>query len=904
MKIKPVKVKEVVVVPHTHWDREWYQPFQEYRIRLTKMTKELLEAFRTRPRFNAFTFDGQTIVLNDYLEIHPEDRGFITQLVKNGKLVIGPWYVLPDEFLVSGEALIRNLCIGHQIAKEFGPVMKVGYVPDPFGHISQLPQILNGFGIDSFIFTRGFPETGEKIGQEFFWIGPDGKSKVLAVRQVDGYANANRMGWLGFPWDRVQVPFSYKNAEAKSLDVLGKMKKYQQTPYALFNNGSDHLHAQPNLPEILAYLTKKLKVRFFQGHFPDYLKRVRKYAKLFAEYRGEMRSPFYNHLLPGVLSTRLYLKQKNFETLHLLEKWAEPLAALAAGVGEPSTRKTNGEGSLPAPKAYPHGLLTKAWKFTVENHPHDSICGCSIDQVHREMMPRFDQAQQIGQWVARESMAHIASQVDTRLASEEQAALLVFNPLTEERLEPFRTSIQLQADPKEEAKPSLRLVSPDGTEVPLQVVGHERRQQDQGQYAPTFDFYDVFLRPDVPSGGYTTLWVERLGKSKAAEGAFKADAKGCETRDLKVAFSRNGSFTVTHKETGKTYPDQNLLEDSGDAGDEYNFSPPFQNRVFTSSSAKAKVILASSGPVGFLYKVNVEWSLPEELGRGRKGRSPKKAHFLASFEVFIPAEGCRIEVSAQWDNRSKDHRLRVLFPAPFKTSHSSAASHFDVVDRPLAAPPWRKGPEQPRPEHPNQGWVSVSDGGSGLSVLNVGLMEFQALAWKGGTALALTLMRSVGWLSRDDMRARKGHAGPGYPTPEAQCLGRGQARYAVLYHSGNWEAAQAFRESDGFHTGFQTFLEKSHGGPLPSRHSFLASSHAEIRLSALKRDPQTGKLIVRVYNIGSQPADGRLVFANGVKAAQKVNFLEETTGPAEVALGAVRVSLAPKEIATFQVTTF
>lgn len=128
------------VVSHTHWDREWYQPFEEFRIRLVRLMDKLLDILTSDPDYRYFTLDGQTIILEDYLEIRPQKEEEARRLVHQGRLLIGPWWILPDEFLVSPEATIRNLMLGDQVAKRFGAKMEVGYLPDPFGHIGQMPR--------------------------------------------------------------------------------------------------------------------------------------------------------------------------------------------------------------------------------------------------------------------------------------------------------------------------------------------------------------------------------------------------------------------------------------------------------------------------------------------------------------------------------------------------------------------------------------------------------------------------------------------------------------------------------------------------------------------------------------------------------------------------------------------
>ena len=263
-----------VVVPETHWDRAWYMTFQEFRIKLVALVDNLLKILMKDSRYKCFTFDGQTIVLEDYLEIYPEREEELKKLISSGRILVGPWYVLPDEFLVSGEALIRNLMLGHEAGRRFGKVMKVGYLPDPFGHISQMPQILQGFGIDSFIFMRGMPQTD--LGTEFIWEAPDGETSVLAVFQIEGYCNGSLLGYPVVWGDKSRYRFDIESALKQITEQVEKLSSESNSSYLLLNNGCDHIEAQPEIPDIIEIANRKLRnVRLLHGSFIDYIRYVK-----------------------------------------------------------------------------------------------------------------------------------------------------------------------------------------------------------------------------------------------------------------------------------------------------------------------------------------------------------------------------------------------------------------------------------------------------------------------------------------------------------------------------------------------------------------------------------------------------------------------------------------------------
>jgi mannosylglycerate hydrolase len=322
----------ILIVPHTHWDREWYMTFQQFRFRLVQMVDKLLQLITDDESYQYFMLDGQTIVLDDYLEVRPEQEALLREYIRSGRILVGPWYLQPDEFLVSGESLIRNLQMGLERAADFGEPMRVGYVPDCFGHIAQLPQILRGFGIDSAVFWRGVGPEVQK--SEFLWSAPDG-SQVLVVHLADpmGYSNAR------------MLPLQTDDFIARVQLLATAIFPKATTDTLLFMNGSDHLEPQAGLSSVIAtansllsQLTEQqqlhlqhdpatkrynaLHIEF--GTLPQYIDHVRQLntesQTEFQNVQGEMRSSRYAHLLPSVLSTRTWIKQQNNSTEQLLER--------------------------------------------------------------------------------------------------------------------------------------------------------------------------------------------------------------------------------------------------------------------------------------------------------------------------------------------------------------------------------------------------------------------------------------------------------------------------------------------------------------------------------------------------------------------------------------------------------
>ena len=354
------RAHHLVLVPHTHWDREWYRTHEEFRYRLVRLLDGLLDLLEGDPGFPHFTLDGQTIVLDDYLEVRPEARTRLERLIRAGRLLVGPWTVLPDEWLVSGEALVRNLRLGLRRAAEFGGGMRLGYVPDQFGHVGQLPQLFAGFGLEGAVLWRG---VGADVDRTLFrWQAPDG-TELLTVYLIHGYGNA------------AHLPLDPEPLAARLRALIAAQKPHAAVPSLLLMNGSDHLEPQPGLPRALEGLALE-EATLELGSLPGYFARARAEARGsgLPRHRGELRSGLRSPLLAGCASARMPQKRADFLNDRLLTRYLEPLAAWLGELG-----------GDPDP-----GMLERAWRLALENHPHDSICGCSVDAVHREMDVRFE----------------------------------------------------------------------------------------------------------------------------------------------------------------------------------------------------------------------------------------------------------------------------------------------------------------------------------------------------------------------------------------------------------------------------------------------------------------------------------------------------------------------------------
>lgn len=439
------------IISHTHWDREWYRSFQSFRLKLVHLIDGLLDLLDQDPQFKYFMLDGQTIVLDDYLAIRPEKKDILRRHIQKGRILIGPWHILPDMFLVGPEAHIRNLMKGDQTTRRFGPKMMVGYIPDPFGHPGQVPQILRGFGIETACLWRGLDEEPA----EFWWQAPDG-SQVLMANLRDSYSNG-----AALPANNPEAFTSLLKAAGDSLTAHSNVAE------ALIMFGTDHMEPPVDTSPAIAYADQALgETRVIHSTLPRFVAAVQEAIKRqkleLPTVIGELRACKRMHLLPGVLSTRIWIKQRNHASENLLTKWVEPFSVFAA------LAVTNQR--LSSNLRSPGPIVQFAWRLLMENHPHDSICGCSIDQVHDEMKVRFDQVDQIGEELAHQSLENLAANIRTDTANG-QAAIVIFNPTAKPRSDIVNASVKLPVGVDD-----FDIVDEQGASLPYQSHGLGSRE--------------------------------------------------------------------------------------------------------------------------------------------------------------------------------------------------------------------------------------------------------------------------------------------------------------------------------------------------------------------------------------------------------------------------------------------
>ena len=825
----------MAVVPHTHWDREWYASFATFRLRLLDLLDDLLPRLEADPSYARYLLDGQLAMVDDYLAVRPEAEGRLRRLAASGRVAMGPWYVLPDEFCVSGETLVRNLELGLERAAAFGGAMPVGYLPDMFGHAAQMPQLLRLGGFEHAVVWRGVPAAVDRTA--FWWSAPDG-STVRAEYLPVGYGNG-----AAVPDDAKRLLQRVRAHEAELTPVLAP-----DAPL-LWMNGTDHQVPQPWLGRVVAEANAlSHEYRLTVTSLPEYLADAP--TEGLPRWTGELRSGARANLLPGVLSNRVDVKAAAARAEHALERRAEPLCALFLD-----------------PDRWPAGALRLAWLEVVRNAAHDSSCACSADEVVDAVLARYSEATAVGSGLAERALAalgessSVTGPVAVNATARARSGLLEVvvgggPPPGAQVLTAHPAGVVEHVVAGAGVSTLLGQVRNDAAEVDAAVVAVEMVDDDEGRLS------DVTLRTGAPSGVAPTT-VSDLAELYARAGAARdrqvrvrverepvtralvrvADVppfgwRAWEPGDLDVAPAaasdrvlENGLVRVEVDPGEGTFslggaPGQDRLVDGGDAGDTYNWSPPDSDEVVDRPEA-VRVEVAETGPLRAALTVTRTFSWPERVTDGlRVGRQVVDVTTRLELRAGEPL----VRVTTAFDNRCRDHRLRTELRLPEPATVSRAGCAFAAVERGLTA---EGGPHETGiPTFPARRFVAAG----GLTVVHEGLVEYELV--DGGRVLAITLLRAVGLLSGTHLATRPQPAGPPVPVEGAQLQGPVVRRYAVAVGDVDpWALAdEAFAA-----------LEAVWGtgrGPRPPVGSALRVEGAQV--SALRR--VAGGLELRVFN--------------------------------------------------------
>jgi alpha-mannosidase len=866
--------EEVIIAASTHWDREWYRTFSEFRIRLCELVNRLLPLLEGGT-IDRYTFDGQSVVLEDYLEAYPENEGRIRKLVQEGRLLFGPLYNLPDEFLSGGETLIRNFLAGDEVCSRIGGKCRAGYVPDNFGHVSQLPQILRGAGIDTAFFFRGtdLKTLGHK---EFWWISPDG-SRVAGEYMPLGYWSLKSWGRLG------------KSAAGHFLEAYHALQEISALGCVLLINGSDHLFQDPDFPALLEEARKALPgVPVRNGGLRDYaellVRRAEASPELLTEIRGELRDFRAGPDPTAVASTRSRLKRRLFKAKAELLRYAEPLAAGLMMMGH----------------EYPAGVFGCAWKNVLKALGHDGVSGCSSDRVIRDIESYLRHAHEAAAFIASSAMGKF-------LPAGKEPVLLVFNPLRYV----YTGVISAEVCIEDEQVQDFVLVDETGkagAQVEWEYVSCRRdvvtREFDYNSkervYRRCFKirFWVENLKP-LSVNAYRILPSKtREFRRKEFAVRLTPSCSWIENEYCRINVQGDTSLRLTVKKTGRVYSGLNLLMSRGEAGDTYQHVSPLADEhtfpVLSGVSVAANSDLAS--------ELRIRGELRPPAGAAGDFLERKRKRSLCVFQTTVRL--CRgsplVEIRTEFDNQAEDHVLFAAFPVPSKEAGDFSWIAFDEVSHDAALFDFR--PELKSTQSvlcAFEGYAGLAFPGGSLAVTSRGLSEYHVKTCEDGQTLYLTLLRSTGWMFHGlphNWQDGQASTTPVIKTPAAQEKGRNVFEYALLpdtdnllFHAEAYRFPQRCAVVNGLPEGKNNLHEL-----MPD----LSETDERIGLSALKKWRFGNGLVLRLFNNSGETVSFSLGAGRGTVKVSLADLLENPLEELPLAGGKVSLSAAPRRIIT------
>ena len=938
------KKRTAYIVSHTHWDREWRYTIWDTQLMLVDFIDELIDVLESG-KYPGFLLDGQVVPVLDYLEIRPEMTERVKTLISSGKLQVGPWYTLPDEYPVDGEALIRNLIWGNRKSRELGGALKVGYTSFGWGQTAQLPQIYAGFGMDVGMI-------GKKVNKhrapdsEFIWQAPDG-SEMLVTRfgkigRQNFYFKVHLPALFGvaydspeweYFWDKGEIAYHRADSEQMEQDhfMLNAPDKWYPesiTPERieeawkttdesvleddrLMMNGCDYAASQPMFPEMLKRIKEvdpdpdRQWIHTTMSEFAEVMKQKIDRTKLNI-VKGELRDGPVAGITGNALSTRLYVKRLNKKAQNLLIRFAEPFSVVARLAGA----------------EFPKHFIDKAWKHLLESHPHDSINGVTQDSTVEDVMGRLHTAAELSKTLANKAMQELVRRIDMDNFSDEDVLVTVFNPLPYPRHEILEAWINVPQEGLNKSddceSDAIQIFDADGNAVGTQWEGCQETIYPVAEvHTRVFPYHTqrhkvYFDTGIMPACGYKVFRVGSIEEERTegvawTDGVTRTDSilkspHVIENEFLRVEMNTNGTFNLTDKNLKKHFCNLNYYEDRGEHGCYWNNKRPMFNQSHTSSGCSARIWAEESGPLQATLVSEIAMLLPKQGIKEQNRRGDQLVELKIRTSITLKSGQKQVEVNVEFENQHEDHYLRAMFPTNIKdATHADVGGHLTVDRRPIK--PQGPAADSVWPDMgtlPQNNFVDVSDGKTGVAFLNDSLTEYEVLDDDERT-VALSLLRSVkNWICTGN----NAQEGSDYPSQKGgKSLGCHSIRYAIRPHAGNWQEADIPLEAELFNLSAVPVQTRKHSGLLPAdQASLFEISNTTLRFSALKKTEDSDTFIVRIYNPTDKPQNGSINFAAKPANAWITNLNEEREK--EIALTnehEIPVEAGPQKIVTIEI---
>lgn len=864
--------KTVHVVPHSHWDREWYFTTSRSKIYLMNNLKRVISLLQEDNGYNRYTLDGQVSLLDDYLAWCPEDKEVIRELVQEGKLIIGPWYTQTDQMVISGESIVRNLLYGINISKKFGKHMNVGYVPDSFGQSAAMPQIYKEFGIDDTLFWRGVSDE-DTHKTEFKWRGEDG-STVNAYQIQAGY-------YIGgdIPEEAENLKNYLHNEPFKSL------WERSSTNQVLFPNGFDQAPARENLTDILGKMQKFYagEYEFKISTYSDYIRKVKEQHPELEEIAGELLNGKLMRIHKSIYSSRSDLKKLNTQVQNYIVNILEPLLSLSQSLGFD----------------YPVEVVKEIWKLMFENAAHDSIGSCVSDTTNEDVYLRYKKARDLAENLAELKMREIVM----RIESDEAITATVFNLSGRKKegvIETIFYTPQLDFAIKDKEGKQYQYTVTSIEDQTDYILGQGNVLDSTKIYKPD-KIYKVAIAisfDSLPTFGYKSFYLDLGGNShdKLEENL----ASRIENEFYSITVNANNTLDILDKKSGKLYQNQGIIQENGDAGDSFNYSPPREDLIINSFEFCPKVEVKTSKVISKMT-LSYQFKVPKNLEKRACGI--KDTHLPIQLSVVLKSKSPIIEFYFKVDNRFVDsHRMCVLFNSEIASKFSLADHQFGTIKRPVVRKEmklWKTEPDKwnevPISIETCQSFVGLDNDIRGVAVIPKGVREYEVIGSKYDT-IRLTLFRTYGYMGKENLLYRPGRASGEtvIATPDAQCHKEMTFAFSVIYYQGNMNTYglaevvneylkefQIYQYADYLNTRLR-FTQFSVPKTLSQKYSLL-NIKGDAILSIVKKAEERPGYILRFYNGNyKQTCSGEVEFYEQPKTIEYVDLKEEIKQKLEI----------------------
>lgn len=875
--------RKIHVIPHSHWDREWYFTTSRSKVYLMKDLGDVLNTLENDPEFKYFMVDAQGSLLDDYIKWRPQDKERISKLVNDGRLVIGPWYTQTDQLVISGESIVRNMYYGMKRCESFGKYMNVGYVPDSFGQSGNMPQIYRQFGIEDTLFWRGVSDDMVKH-TDYNWRGDDG-SVVFTTQIPFGY-------YIGG-----NIPEEpEENEEFWQKECLEKAGGRSATRHIYFPNGFDQAPVRTNLPQLVKERNEKdPENEYVISCIEDYIKDVKSENPELEEVQGELVIAKHMRIHKSIFSSRSDLKVMNTQIQNYVTNVMEPLLTISYNLGN----------------EYPHEAVAEIWKLLFENAAHDSIGSCISDTANEDVYVRYKQARDIAVNLVELHSRLIA----TNVKNDADMTFTAINTLPQKRKDTVIVKTYVPGG-------KFAIIDEKGNDVDYTII----KSRDLTDYVlsqtimldPSRKFYvpDQVLEVtmaikanDVPALGYVQYSIDTQKDSHKET----ADKKVLENKYYTIEVEENGSLTIVDKANNVTYKNQGILVENGDDGDSFNYSPPRKDMEVFSNESKCTVKISGSD-IYDQAEIHFDMVVPADLDERAEGKV--SVTMLVDMTVALRKDSKVIDFNVKVDNKGLSHRLCVLFDSQIVSAFNYADQQFGLIKRPnyyekemklymesmnnktekkagiqeLAnwANDQSTWQEPPISIEPTQSYVSLTDGKTGIAVIPQGVREYEVL---DDSKIRLTLFRTYGFMGKENLIYRPGRASGEriIETPAAQLLKEMEFNFGFTSYAGDINDSDIDTLAKQYNTNLEvyTYAEFLNGRLIFSQREIegqnakihsLFETEGNLVVSAVKKTEEDDGYIIRLYNgKDHKDLDDKIKFNFDIKEAYYTNLKEEKT---------------------------